>query len=401
MKVLFITPILEYPATGGPQLRIDSSIKALSKVCNLDIFYCATCPSILNDQTNEFYSKYANLYRVIYKYSNNFFYKLIYKVYYRFFSENHNKHINKILNHIKKHSIDLVWFGFGNISFPLIEKIRKKLPGIKIVCDTDSVWSRFIMRELPFATGKRRRQIEIQGKKKKKEEKMLVELCDVTTAVSEVDVSYYKNIATYPDRIYKFSNVIDLDLYKIKPALPENFIKPCIFLAGSFGPNSAMNMAASWILDEVLPLLHKKFPNLHFYIVGRNSREEFGRFEGAHITVTGKLNSILPYLFHADVALVPLKFESGTRFKILEAGVCNVPLVSTTLGAEGIPVVDGEHILIADDSQKFALAVEKIISNQDLKKKLTKNCFNLVKNKYGINNLIFEANEILKYLKND
>jgi len=148
-------------------------------------------------------------------------------------------------------------------------------------------------------------------------------------------------------------------------------------------------------------LLHKKFTNLHFYIVGRNSRKEFGRYEGTHITVTGKLNSILPYLVHADVALVPLKFESGTRFKILEAGACNTPLVSTTLGAEGIPVVDGEHILIADDPQKFALAIEKIINNQDLKKKITTNCFNLVKNNYGINNLISEANKILKYLKND
>ena len=77
-------------------------------------------------------------------------------------------------------------------------------------------------------------------------------MCEVTTAVSEFDAEYYRSIADDTSRIHVFSNVIDLDEYSSIPDKPEDFKNPSIFLAGSYGANSAMNMAANWILDEVL-----------------------------------------------------------------------------------------------------------------------------------------------------
>jgi glycosyltransferase involved in cell wall biosynthesis len=118
-----------------------------------------------------------------------------------------------------------------------------------------------------------------------------------------------------------------------------------------------------------------------------------------NVTVTGRLESVLPYLCNTDVALVPLKFESGTRFKILEAGACKVPLVSTTLGAEGIPVVDGEHILIADDPMSFADAIIRLLENRSLANRLAVNCQDLVKEKYSVETLLLEAKRILGYLE--
>jgi len=84
-----------------------------------------------------------------------------------------------------------------------------------------------------------------------------------------------------------------------------------------------------------------RVPNVNFYLVGVNSDRMFGHLASADITVTGKLPSALPYLRNVDVALVQLKFESGTHFQILEADAYRLPLVSTTVGAEGIPVADG------------------------------------------------------------
>jgi len=98
---------------------------------------------------------------------------------------------------------------------------------------------------------------------------------------------------------------------------------------------------------------------------------------------------------------VPLKFESGTRFKILEAGACRVPLVSTTLGAEGIPVVHDKDILIADDPVDFAAAIVRILEEPKLGRRLADNCYQLVAANYSVEALVNEAEAILEYLVND
>jgi glycosyltransferase involved in cell wall biosynthesis len=294
---------------------------------------------------------------------------------------------------------DVLWFGYGNISYPVMRAFRRLRPNLKIVCDTDSVWSRFVLRELPYATGERRKQIAKAGKKKEAEEREWVDFCDVTTAVSEVDAEYYRGLTNNKAKIHLFPNVIDVDSYRQPPPAPDDFSKPAIFLAGSFGrAHSPMDMAARWMLEEVFPLLRERIPGVHFYIVGNNSDRSFGHLNGPNTTATGRLESVLPYLCHANVALVPLKYESGTRFKILEAGACSVPLVSTTLGAEGIPVIDGEHILIADDASGFASAILRLLEDKELANMLAANCNRLVCKQFSVDALAKDASRILEYL---
>jgi len=272
---------------------------------------------------------------------------------------------------------------------------------LKIVCDTDSVWSRFVLREAPFASGKRKRQIVKSGKEKQEEERAWVNLCNVTTAVSEVDADYYRSLASDEKCIKLFSNAIDLETYKSPPSPPEGFHNPSIYLAGSYGKStSSMNMATQWVLDKVLPLVLNAYPSIHFYIVGNNSDIGFGHLNSPNITVTGRLETVLPYLCNTNVALVPLKFESGTRFKILEAGACKVPIVSTILGAEGIPVTDNKDILLADEPEDFANAIIKILEDEDLAQSLAANCHELINKHYSIDTLADEAKHILGVLQN-
>jgi len=401
MKILYTTPILEYPAAGGPQLRIENSIKALSKICDLHILHQAPYPSNTVNVTDAYFRQFSESYQTVYRYPSNHFLRLAYRMLRKLFGFELDRTTYKVIKFIKKNKIEIVWFGFGNISYPLIKAVKKLLPDVKVVCDTDSVWSRFVLRELPYAEGSRKEKIARDGALKEAEERAWVNLCEVTTAVSDVDAEYYRSIADEPARVKLFSNVIDIQNYAKNPARPTNFNKPCIFLAGSFGPNSAMNMAANWVLDEVLPIVHQRHPDLHFYIVGRNSDREFSHRTNAQVTVTGMLESVLPYLCHADVALVPLKFESGTRFKILEAGACRVPLVSTTLGAEGIPVVHDQDILIADDPADFAAAILRILDEPELGRRLAESCYQLVALNYSVEALVGEAEAILEYLDND
>ena len=304
-----------------------------------------------------------------------------------------------ILNHVRESDIRCIWFGYGNISFPLIKRIKSTNPGLKVVCDTDSVWSRFILRELPYATGLRRRWIERLGRKKEAEEREWVNFCDITTAVSDIDAEYYRTIAAEPSRVRIFSNVIDLVTYEESPPPPPNFRKPCMYLAGTFGRfHSPMDTAARWVLDEVLPRVRARIPNIHFYIVGAGSDRTLRHCQSTNVTVTGKLPSVLPYLCNADVALVPLKYESGTRFKIMEAGACGVPLVSTTLGAEGIPVTSGKDIILADSAEEFASAIVRLIQDRPFAETIARNCKRLIRERYSVDTLVKQGRDVLETL---
>ena len=402
MKILYITPIIEYPAAGGPELRIENSIKALSKISDLYVVSRCTKFNMGGNNAVKYYSNYSkNLFFTpsVKKLSRNRYLRKIQTVLRNFIKKKLERDLDFIISLIKKGNIDVVWFGFGNISFELIKLLKNSKVNVKIVCDTDSVWSRFLLRELPYEHDKKRaNRIKAEGIAKEEEEKEWVNLCDVTTAVSDIDANYYKSLSFDKSKIMLFSNVIDFNQYTQKSFKPENFKSPSLYLAGSFSPKSAMDKAARWFIEFVYPILKENIPNIHFYIIGKGSIETLFDINDESITILGKVKSVLPYLKSTDVSIVPLKFESGTRFKIMEAAACKIPIVSTKLGAEGIPVKNNYNILIADESEEFAAAIIKIINDKELAKKIAQNCYDLIYKNNSLDSLIKEGKEILKNL---
>ena len=405
MKILFTTPIIEHPAAGGPQLRIENSIKALAIISELHVIARNYKKNIGGNDAIRFYNKYAcdfSFAPSVKKLSSNRYIRKIQKIFRSFLLSELQRDANYILQIAKQNNINTVWFGYGNISYDLIKLIKKLNPSLNLICDTDSVWSRFLLRELPYEKDKKRAaQIKAAGEAKEKEEQEWVDLCDITTAVSDVDLNYYSNIATDKSKIMLFSNVIDLDTYSNHPKKPVEFKSPNLYLAGSFGPKSAMDKAARWFIDDIFPLVKKEIPSIHFYIVGSGSKETLSDIKDSNISILGKLPSVLPYLCYADVSLVPLKFESGTRFKIMEAAACNIPIVSTTLGAEGIPVEHEKSILIADSEEEFSNSIIKIIEDKKFSENIAKNCYSLIEQNNSITSLVNEAEKIVERLNND
>ncbi len=399
MKILYtISDWLRHPAVGGPFLRIENSIKALNSVSELHLLVRSSRESIGGKQAEMFYKNICRklVYTPTANNSTNSFFNRVKG----FFLNSARSDADCIIEYARKNDINVIWFGLGNVSYALMKEIKEKAPELKLVCDTDSVWSRFVLRGLPFANSDQEKlRIEGEGHIKEKEEREWVNFCDVTTAVSEVDADYYKSLASDKSRIKLFSNVLDINNYHDKVKPPLGFKRPNIYLAGSFGPGSPMDVAARWIIREVLPIVRSELPDIHFYIIGNGSKETLYDINDSNITITGRLDSVLPYLCNADVAIVPLKFESGTRFKILEAAACGIPVVSTTLGAEGIPVKNGENILIADEALNFAEAIVKLIRNHSLASSIANNLRDYVRQNYSIEKHANEALKILDYLK--
>ena len=113
--------------------------------------------------------------------------------------------------------------------------------------------------------------------------------------------------------------------------------------------------AALWFADAILPIARQSLPQLRFVVAGRRPPPEI-RALGTRpgIQVTGEVDDIRPYLADALAMVVPLRSGGGTRLKILQAMAMARPIVSTTLGAEGLSVTPGEHLLLADNPQAFA-----------------------------------------------
>lgn len=128
-----------------------------------------------------------------------------------------------------------------------------------------------------------------------------------------------------------------------------------------------------YFVDEIYPRVREHYPDARFRIIGRDPAPRVRQLaeQDSSIEVTGTVDDVRPHLDACEILVVPLRSGGGTRIKIFEAMAQGVPVVSTTIGAEGLPVVDGETILIADEAGAFADAVCRMLGDKDLKASLS------------------------------
>ncbi|HEU4799882.1 MAG TPA: glycosyltransferase [Gemmatimonadales bacterium] len=120
-----------------------------------------------------------------------------------------------------------------------------------------------------------------------------------------------------------------------------------------------------WFVDEVLPLIRAAEPGATLTVVGRYPPAAIRDLAGrdASVRVTGTVPDVRPYVERAALFVVPLRIGGGTRLKIFEAMAMERPVVSTTIGAEGLPVANGKDIVLADAASDFAAAVVRLLRN--------------------------------------
>lgn len=144
--------------------------------------------------------------------------------------------------------------------------------------------------------------------------------------------------------------------------------------------------AVRWLINEIIPLYQLRLKNsqIKLTVVGKNppawmrSEAADGRF-----ILHGDVNDVSPFYEFADIVLVPIRAGGGTRIKILEAFSLGRPVISTTVGAEGLLVTNGEHLVIADTAEQFAEKIGQFCVANDFLKKMVGNALNLVRYSYS------------------
>jgi sugar transferase (PEP-CTERM/EpsH1 system associated) len=140
-----------------------------------------------------------------------------------------------------------------------------------------------------------------------------------------------------------------------------------------------------WFCDEILPLIRREIPETTLSIVGRTPSRPVLELAERHagVEVTGSVPDVRPHMERAAVFVIPLRIGGGTRLKVYEAMGMEVPIVSTTVGAEGLPVRDGEELLLADEPEAFASAVVRLLRDEDAGRRLATRAADRVRREFG------------------
>lgn len=156
--------------------------------------------------------------------------------------------------------------------------------------------------------------------------------------------------------------------------------------------------AARYFVKDILPALRRRLPDVELRLVGRPG-PVVDQIEGTpNVTIVGEVDEVADELARADVVAVPIRFGGGTRLKVLEAFAHRVPVVSTTVGCEGIDVEPGRELLVADEPEAFAAACRDVIEQPELRKRLTSAANTLVAEKYLWDDIRHEVTELARSL---
>jgi glycosyltransferase involved in cell wall biosynthesis len=136
---------------------------------------------------------------------------------------------------------------------------------------------------------------------------------------------------------------------------------------------------------QILPLIRQSIPDVKLTVVGRNPFPgliELGKRDPA-VIVTGRVDDVRPYIERAAAYVIPLRIGGGTRLKVYEAMAMERPLISTSVGAEGLPLSDGEELLLADTPDDFASAVVRVLKDRSLAQRLGARAAATVRERFG------------------
>ncbi len=269
---------------------------------------------------------------------------------------------NEIQNRLRRHACDVVLCEEAD----LLVNVPDRLP-VPLIVDHHNAEHVLLKRYLAQETDPFRRAYAwMEARKVRNWERQATLRADVAMVCSDVDRATYQRLCPSAT-VMVAPNVIDAGAYT--PAGGEE--PETILYAGGMDwyPNRD---AVEFFAFSILPLIRRCVPGARFVIAGRNSAPEFRRrFDGIPcVEFTGAVPDMRPQIARAAVCVVPLRIGSGTRLKILEAAAVAKPVVSTTLGAEGLDFADGSEILLADEPESFASAVVDLLNDARRRRRL-------------------------------
>lgn len=359
-KILFLTTEIPYPLDNGGKIRTFNMIKGLSTRFDIDLisFY-----EVENDldykQLNDICNS-VNMIKMFF--TNNKSKKVLIKNLIKGFIHNEPFIVEKFINRayeekindmISKNSYYSIIFDHLNIT-SYCKKIEK-VNSLKILSEHNCEYLILKRRYENEKSILKKFYLKYEYRKTEKYEKHIIEKFDKVIMLTEEDKKYISDKDIQNDKISIVPISVDTNYKKQNY---NNKIKNLIFLGTmSWYPNEH---GILWFLKNVWPLIIKGNKEIKLYIVGKNPSDEIMKMNNDRVIVTGYVDDVNKYIEICNVCIVPLFIGGGMRVKILECMAKGIPVISTSIGAEGIKYTRNNEIVIADTPEEFVESIYKL-----------------------------------------
>lgn len=299
---------------------------------------------------------------------------------------------DKAIEMVKGKHYDIIQVEHSQLAW-IVPFLRMASPKSKIVLDLHNVEHLIYKRWLDYARPKQKEEINKKYTTLCDWESQVWKWFDAAFTVSPIESQMIRNIGGLK-KVFEVptGGGINPDVYK-----PENELRPrpydLLYLGTmEWFPNA---QGLLWFINDVFPLILDKMQNVKLHIVGFGKPDgELYRIAHDHpnIKFWGQQDDDKMFFHGAKVFVVPLWIGAGARVKIPTAWASKVPIVSTSLGAEGLDAKDMENIILADEPNIFAEGVIRLLTDNDLRDHIVENAFQTVNEKYSIQKCV----ELLK-----
>ncbi|HXT31770.1 MAG TPA: glycosyltransferase family 4 protein [Vicinamibacterales bacterium] len=364
MRVLFLTPRLPFPPNRGGEITVFNFLRVLSRRHELSLVSFYDRPEELAYRGDlERYCRHVEMVPRPTKLApavlaRTLFGRRSYAV------ERHasGRFAAAVREMVARATPDVV-----QIETFLMGQYLDELRPLPTVLDMHNVtwllWDRSVAVAKPWV----RMPLAIQAARLRRDEVAVCRAVDVCAPVSDADRRELHRVAGPSIRSVVVTPGVDCDLFQ---PVVHGDTGPEILFVGSmnYPPNID---AAEYFCRDILPRVAAVIPGVRLSIVGANPTPSMLGLAGERVVVTGFVPDVRPYYERAAVVVVPLRVGGGIRMKILEGLALGAPMVSTSVGAEGLGLSDGRELLLADEPQRFADAVVRLIGDRGLRQRLS------------------------------
>lgn len=253
-------------------------------------------------------------------------------------------------------TLDAVMLCRHYVMAPHLSVVRRLTPKAKVLFDTVDL---HYLREQRAAEHDNNPSLAKQAAASKQSELALIRNADISFVVSPIEKKLIS--AELPDaNVELLSNVHEI-FGRTKPFSARSGL---VFVGGFAHPPNID--AVNWLINEIYPRVHARRPDIALHLIGDIPESEHARLSIAGVHIHGRVNDLSPWMESSRIALAPLRYGAGVKGKVNMAMSYGLPVVATSVAAEGMYLIHGENALLADDSQNFSEAILRLYDDPDL-----------------------------------
>jgi glycosyltransferase involved in cell wall biosynthesis len=384
MRILFLSSWFPYPPTNGAKIRIYNLIQQLAKHHEIDLVSLARTISVEEARSHiPFLNQYCRTVEVTaaqpFVPGSFAAYKGFVSTRPRSIVQTYSAEMAQLVeDRVRSNAYDVVVA--SEVGAPaLVSLLACRVGGVPKVLDALEVALAKDAYKGSTSPLHRLRRGLTWFKLRRFSKEMLLQ-AEACTVPSQQEKQNLLEIVPTHSLIEVIPHSLDLTYYTGSFGSPKP--KSLIF-TGSFTYHANLD-AARYFLEEIFPRIRTGSPDVSMQIAGSTDGADLNTWPvDDSITFTGFLKDVRPSVARSWLSVVPLRVGAGTRLKIIESMALGTPVVSTSKGAEGLEVIHGENVLIADEPEQFAQAVIELVQNPELREKLSIAGLRLVTDRYG------------------